>query len=104
MRISDWSSDVCSSDLGAAGEFDLALLPLFRVAAQRIEAFPIFGRGAEQGRIRVELTQEPGIDVRRAETPGFYVGYGHPDCAAVADRGQRLLGRLTRPPGVGRGR
>src|SRR3546814_1948445 len=40
-------------EIGAAGEFDLALLPLFRVAAQRIEAFPIFGSGAEQGRIRV---------------------------------------------------
>src|SRR3546814_11834314 len=44
-------------EIGAAGEFDLALLPLFRVAAQRIEAFPIFGSGAEQGRIRVEPTQ-----------------------------------------------
>src|SRR3546814_5281404 len=76
MRISDWSSDVCSSDLGAAGEFDLALLTLFRVAAQRIEAFPIFGSGAEHGRIRVEPTQEPGMDVRRAETPGFHAGIG----------------------------
>src|SRR3546814_18021612 len=90
MRISDWSSDVCSSDLGAAGEFDLALLPLFRVAAQRIEAFPIFGSGAEQGRIRVEPTQEPGMDVRRAETPGFHAGLGQPAGEAVADRGQQI--------------
>src|SRR3546814_7340622 len=121
MRISDWSSDVCSSDLvghvraglaeeqalreiGAAGEFDLALLPLFRVAAQRIEAFPIFGSGAEQGRIRVEPTQEPGMDVRRAETPGFHAGICQPAGEAVVDRCQRLLGRLAAPRGRGRGR
>src|SRR3546814_20615727 len=30
MRISDWSSDVCSSDLPAAGHFDEAVLNLRR--------------------------------------------------------------------------
>ena len=91
-------------EVGAAGEFDLALLPLFRVAGQRVEAFPVFGGGAEQGRIRVEPAQQPGVDVRRTEAPGLHADIRQPADEAVADRGQRLLGRLAAPRGLGRGR
>ena len=63
-------------EVGAAGEFDLALLPLFRAAGQRVEAFAVFGSGAEQGRIRVEPAQQPRVDVRRAEPSGFHAGIG----------------------------
>src|SRR3546814_7407963 len=45
MRISDWSSDVCSSDLPGAGEGDLvhrALHPVHRVVQARL------GREGEQ--------------------------------------------------------
>ncbi|MCP8464656.1 hypothetical protein NK553_11920 [Pseudomonas sp. ZM23] len=37
------------------------------------------------------------MNVRRAETPGFHAGIGQPADEAVADRGQRLLGRLAAP-------
>jgi hypothetical protein len=44
------------------------------------------------------------VDVRRAETPGLHAGIRQPAGEAVADRGQRLLGRLAAPRGRGRGR
>jgi hypothetical protein len=56
----------------AAGQFDFTVLRLIGIAGQRVEAFPIFGSGAEQSRIRVEPAQQPGVDVRRAETPEDY--------------------------------
>src|SRR3546814_16567669 len=38
MRISDWSSDVCSSDLGALGRGALAVLLLALIALQPARA------------------------------------------------------------------
>src|SRR3546814_20634149 len=53
MRISDWSSDVCSSDL-AAGPIDLGDVE----AAFRLHGFAQFGRG---GRLtaQVQLAHRP---------------------------------------------
>src|SRR3546814_1029089 len=56
MRISDWSSDVCSSDLHVAvGQQFAALVPLIFKAGDRPRgdsrsAFQIFGRDPRQGR------------------------------------------------------
>src|SRR3546814_1178304 len=45
MRISDWSSDVCSSDLAAAA---LETVGLIAEAVQILENHPLIGRSAEQ--------------------------------------------------------
>ena len=91
-------------EVGAAGEFDLAFLPLVRIAGQCVEAFAVLGSGAEHAGVRVEPAQQPGVDVRRGETSRFHTGIHQPAGEAVADRGQRLLGRLAAPRGRGRGR
>src|SRR3546814_7786837 len=54
MRISDWSSDVCSSDLQATGVADVAGERLRSIAAallQRLQAaFGLAGSGGEVGK------------------------------------------------------
>src|SRR3546814_5435795 len=69
MRISGWSSDVCSSDLG------LALLDL----VQRREADVDVAALDQFGHLPVEEGQQQGADVRTVD-----VGVGHDDDAVVA--------------------
>src|SRR3546814_130431 len=79
MRISDWSSDVCSSDLKAIG---VTLAELRRIGKAKhrsvvagggnqpgIEAVPVFhpvGYGAGRGRIVFERYRT-GHDIRRVD-------------------------------------
>src|SRR3546814_18154119 len=78
MRISDWSSDVCSSDLGHAGA----------VAAAGGEGFKRGGEGVGRGIDRLEaqcdpgLPAEAGVDARRQRVGDRMaehgvVGFGH---------------------------
>src|SRR3546814_6207595 len=55
MRISDWSSDVCSSDLNHAGRAELADL----VAGQRLPVALVLGRhvAADRGDTEAEQTR-----------------------------------------------
>src|SRR3546814_15551404 len=75
MRISDWSSDVCSSDLRVGGSaglnngvFDLSTLPLAMV--DRIEILPfgasaIYGGVGVGGVVNIVLKQNAsGLDIR----------------------------------------
>src|SRR3546814_14631446 len=76
MRISDWSSDVCSSDLDLHAMRDLEGDEILhdlrklgrRIAAKRRAEFHglLRGRGAEQadGRENIHLTGKPGINIR----------------------------------------
>src|SRR3546814_19005552 len=65
MRISDWSSDVCSSDLvepdcdrvlGGRGPRQAALAPEREALAQRVVDFAV-GAGAAPGLVRIEATE-----------------------------------------------
>src|SRR3546814_20754029 len=53
MRISDWSSDVCSSDLVVTGQVDLLLLEQPRFV--RIGVDRAGQRGAECGHVRAAV-------------------------------------------------
>src|SRR3546814_11651716 len=58
MRISDWSSDVCSSDLD-----ELAAMPATRIADERAGVDMLYSSGTT-GRpkgVRVPLPEEPAI-------------------------------------------
>src|SRR3546814_9267731 len=106
MRISDWSSDVCSSDLPprhAAMSVEsqlLTLSPLDGLYAAKVDApRPIFSEyGLPKARVRVEVEwqlalaaeqgigelaafPEPAISRLRALADGFYVA----DAARVKD-------------------
>src|SRR3546814_18660209 len=62
MRISDWSSDVCSSDLFVAAQIGIKALPAIRRIGQRIigeTQQPIeLERGADVGKLRIERSEE----------------------------------------------
>src|SRR3546814_14689782 len=67
MRISDWSSDVCSSDLGLA--FGMTKMELFRpsleillVADVRNGAFVLLAVGARRERVLAAGDQVAGAD------------------------------------------
>src|SRR3546814_8183710 len=73
MRISVWSSDVCSSDLGGVRRLGLAHpLPDFDHPARRVAVDPPPARG------------KPGLQANE--------GGGH-DVEGAADRGVRTLGK-----------
>src|SRR3546814_19190513 len=60
MRISDWSSDVCSSDLGVAGKSDVEAIlhpdqPLHRMRRGRVHADPAVPVQGHEGKRRVDL-------------------------------------------------
>src|SRR3546814_5289013 len=75
MRISDWSSDVCSSDLPRHGE---RVAPLgqrqqaLRLTLQRLE-----GAGKGSGRLLVQQALE-GFALLRQEETAVAVEGGHP--------------------------
>src|SRR3546814_6495974 len=77
MRISDWSSDVCSSDLAAAGDGDgeLAIQPLrdpkvenLREKAQRLETQQYYAEAARTLDQALEIVpDDPALLQERAE-------------------------------------
>src|SRR3546814_7102356 len=77
MRISDWSSDVCSSDLAAAGDGDgeLAIQPLrdpkvedLREKAQRLETQQYYAEAAKTLDQALEIVpDDPALLQERAE-------------------------------------
>src|SRR3546814_21160761 len=78
MRISDWSSDVCSSDLAAEG--------LDRGIAHRIEGEE--GIGARQGR---DVAVRPVHEVAVEHDDGAHLAGGGHDATLGGKAGQRLV-------------
>src|SRR3546814_12885752 len=98
MRISDWSSDVCSSDLGE-GELLIAggsvMLGYWNLPEQNAQAFHVDAAGRRWYRTG---------DIVREEEPGLFIYLGRRD-RMIKRRGFRLEpGRneaaLTHPPGA----
>src|SRR3546814_5777223 len=80
MRISDWSSDVCSSDLEARHVRDLER-----------------STGLSPGSLHRELTALVALDVLRREKVGRQVFYrANPDCSVLPE----LTGLLRKTAGV----
>src|SRR3546814_13222217 len=86
MRISDWSSDVCSSDLpGSPGSLgsEFHTVPVFEpafriqylVQAEQLRGFPEFGVPHDikipPGDQRSSLIQQLQLDGKRIELPGL---------------------------------
>src|SRR3546814_18682973 len=91
MRISDWSSDVCSSDLVLVGQTHVARhLPVGVLGAAQFRQPP-----REKGELlRLEILDEIGEDQRAARAvEEFHLGH-----IAAGDR----QGRDLRIPGVAR--
>src|SRR3546814_8661223 len=83
MRISDWSSDVCSSDLELDGQYvaRLAGRKIPRRAVDRPhgavrEGFGIEGRGFERGAVEPEADRVPGDHLHSPKLVDCY-GAGH---------------------------
>src|SRR3546814_3157920 len=88
MRISDWSSDVCSSDLQSFG--DIARGAQAAIGDDRHIQFRCRLDAVEDGG---ELRHaDPGNDARRADRSGTDADL-HPVGAAVDQRPGRLAGR-----------
>src|SRR3546814_14543287 len=90
MRISDWSSDVCSSDLGGA-HLDPRIGPLARLSHARADAAP--GRGADQPRRRQWRFPGTGADllrpsrgVSRVERAALRIGHAEIGRASCRER------------------
>src|SRR3546814_12952831 len=79
MRISDWSSDVCSSDLAGAGEPDFQLVAV--AAADRL---------LKHGQILVEALQgrEHRVPVRKEDVPPHH-RIARRDAGEVAETARR---------------
>src|SRR3546814_12980547 len=84
MRISDWSSDVCSSDLVASLGFDdrqcgeRAGLALDRAVGELLDVFLVDTRSAlEQTRMQVEHVAGVGLATRRATQQQRYLAIRH---------------------------
>src|SRR3546814_9960720 len=75
MRISDWSSDVCSSDLFINGDRDLFQIAIFVIS------------NVLAGRAGALQAGELGQVFFRFGRPGFLHGGDHVPCAIVSVRG-----------------
>src|SRR3546814_4451723 len=85
MRISDWSSDVCSSDLLAASDVDG--IDLRRAARQR-HVGEAAGRGAD-----VEAAEAGGVDREAVEgMRQLDAAARYPGMILAAQRDRRMLG------------
>src|SRR3546814_8520958 len=93
MRISDWSSDVCSSDLAAGAQLDLAVLsrgvdldlrPFGQLARDLVER--VGGRGGRAGHARVHFQRLDHADV--------HVGGGEAEPALVDLRSEEHTSEL----------
>src|SRR3546814_12745283 len=102
MRISDWSSDVCSSDLGG-----LTIMPSNRPDTENPD-LPICACGSPLPRIGVamgfwepvrlaDVTMKPWCFARlggKKISPGFNIGHGRAaDSVDGHDRGARMAAR-----------
>src|SRR3546814_5964207 len=85
MRISDWSSDVCSSDLAGAGEPDFQLVAV--AAADRL---------LKHGQILVEALQgrEHRVPVRKEDVPPHH-RIARRDAGEVAETARRIFDDLA---------
>src|SRR3546814_5156072 len=103
MRISDWSSDVCSSDLGAAaaGEIQAALaLALRRVAPGEISRCLLVVAGQRLvGRVGDTVAQRLQVEHAEQRVAAADVGIEEAQRPARLDRfdPQRHLGQFPRP-------
>src|SRR3546814_12618233 len=74
MRISDWSSDVCSSDLLAGRKIPRRAVDRPHGAVR--EGFGIEGRGFERGAVEPEADRVPGDHLHSPKLVDCY-GAGH---------------------------
>src|SRR3546814_8407612 len=81
MRISDWSSDVCSSDLGFVGWYKLA--ETARRSEGEAKEFELVRRGS-----RALFEQ---VDAARAHFRVFFVGEQFEAVGEGADRAQEVV-------------
>src|SRR3546814_3015026 len=100
MRISDWSSDVCSSDLGGAGEVDIQYPDEFIDRLHLIwgDAFLSPG-GPEEVRAIVS-----GLDLEDGEVLDIGCGTGGPAIVLARDKGARVTAVDIEPQLLERGR
>src|SRR3546814_3320293 len=106
MRSSDWSSDVCSSDLGVVGRVDVdALHPAGVERQQGLQGLQVValdehvaGRGVAGREVRHFLQQAVGHALRGAKVvvSGQPVQGGHSDRALKRTAGLRLGGGTAR--------
>src|SRR3546814_8531065 len=100
MRISDWSSDVCSSDLQAHRVADGAL----HRAAEHDAALELLrDRLGDQLRVEFGLADLGDVDVRRdAHQVGYFLAQLLDVLAALADHHARASGVDRHARGLGR--
>src|SRR3546814_19615394 len=96
MRISDWSSDVCSSDLRNGVSKDLAQRWALRDGSSASSAPP---QGERRGIRRVMQQPMPFQPTRRAFI-GAALALGLPGTAMAATNAQRLVRAARRQVGV----
>src|SRR3546814_1439745 len=101
MRISDWSSDVCSSDLGVVGQLAADQLADQRIALDGVDELPAVAKvGHITAGVREDDLVELLVDFRLADQAGEGrdAGAGRQHVQALA-RGQRVehqrAGRLA---------
>src|SRR3546814_5138359 len=92
MRISDWSSDVCSSDLGVVGQLAADQLADQRIALDGVDELPAVAKvGHITAGVREDDLVELLVDFRLADQAGEgrAAGAGRQHVQALA-RGQRV--------------
>src|SRR3546814_3332282 len=89
MRISDWSSDVCSSDLGAEAEFGGKRVHLFRPMVLGDRAAPLATLARRIAEARKALTLRPAVHVVE-EFAALLGGRGRGDRANDVARGDDI--------------
>src|SRR3546814_16507864 len=96
MRISDWSSDVCSSDLLVEG-------PFFLCDVEEKDGASTSSAQTEGERIRPVRTWAFPIPIHSAEAATVIVPFGHwPRMAGEYIASTRVGGRVKRPDPVSR--
>src|SRR3546814_7193386 len=104
MRISDWSSDVCSSDLGRDERLCVFRLDSNHSTLDRVKTGLVLplDRGAASHVIRAIDDGAAGAKFDRIRADGYAISYREtsPDCAAVAapifGENNVLIGALSR--------
>src|SRR3546814_8787525 len=101
MRISDWSSDVCSSDLKTFDQFDQFAALTGMACQYALPALPALvqygGQPCAQGAagvLRIEVGRVLDRDPTR--TLGKYSSSGHNACPGHVDPGAQIQNTVTR--------
>src|SRR3546814_11721668 len=96
MRISDWSSDVCSSDLGPREGVVLPLVEMRRRLAVALEGLPHLGDLLRRGEAvllgnvqRQRLLDLPGLAQQVAEADAVAADVGTGVCVCRNEEGDR---------------